>query len=115
MSKKIKALFGDEKLHCLMLGLDVTGKTTILYKLQLGEIGPTIPTKGEFFLLDLLIKIASLKRLIRLPGQFILLCSVGFHIETLKYKNSKVTGFGAGGDTFWSHQDKTFYATADFS
>jgi hypothetical protein len=31
-----------------MVGLDAAGKTTILYKLKLGEIVTTIPTIGEF-------------------------------------------------------------------
>lgn len=30
----------------LMVGLDAAGKTTILYKLKLGEIVTTIPTIG---------------------------------------------------------------------
>lgn len=32
----------------LMVGLDAAGKTTILYKLKLGEIVTTIPTIGEW-------------------------------------------------------------------
>uniref|UniRef100_A0A6U1T3P1 ADP-ribosylation factor n=1 Tax=Vannella robusta TaxID=1487602 RepID=A0A6U1T3P1_9EUKA len=35
-----------EKIDILMIGLDAAGKTTILYKLQLGEIVTTIPTIG---------------------------------------------------------------------
>ena len=36
-----------------MVGLDAAGKTTILYKLKLGEIVTTIPTIGQCFsLLD---------------------------------------------------------------
>lgn len=31
-----------------MVGLDAAGKTTILYKLKLGEIVTTIPTIGMF-------------------------------------------------------------------
>lgn len=31
----------------LMVGLDAAGKTTILYKLHLGEVVTTIPTVGE--------------------------------------------------------------------
>lgn len=31
------------------VGLDAAGKTTILYKLKLGEIVTTIPTIGEYF------------------------------------------------------------------
>ena len=30
----------------LTVGLDAAGKTTILYKLKLGEMGTTIPTTG---------------------------------------------------------------------
>lgn len=37
-----------------MVGLDAAGKTTILYKLKLGEIVTTIPTIGEFFLYEFL-------------------------------------------------------------
>ncbi len=33
-------------LGILMVGLDAAGKTTILYKLKLGEIVTTIPTIG---------------------------------------------------------------------
>ena len=33
-----------------MVGLDAAGKTTILYKLKLGEIVTTIPTIGISFL-----------------------------------------------------------------
>lgn len=33
----------------LMVGLDAAGKTTILYKLKLGEIVTTIPTIGAAF------------------------------------------------------------------
>jgi hypothetical protein len=32
-----------------MVGLDAAGKTTILYKLKLGEIVTTIPTIGELY------------------------------------------------------------------
>jgi ADP-ribosylation factor 1/2 len=34
-------------MQILMVGLDTTGKTTILYKLKLGEIITTIPAIGE--------------------------------------------------------------------
>lgn len=35
-------------MRILMVGLDAAGKTTILYKLKLGEIVTTIPTIGEW-------------------------------------------------------------------
>lgn len=41
-----KNLFGKREMRILMVGLDAAGKTTILYKLKLGEIVTTIPTIG---------------------------------------------------------------------
>jgi hypothetical protein len=46
-----------------MVGLDAAGKTTILYKLKLGEIVTTIPTIGEFF--DALFGFSSRRRAAR--------------------------------------------------
>lgn len=42
-----KGLFGKKEMRILMVGLDAAGKTTILYKLKLGEIVTTIPTIGK--------------------------------------------------------------------
>ncbi|KAI0980822.1 hypothetical protein GJ496_003141 [Pomphorhynchus laevis] len=39
-------LFGKKEVRILMVGLDAAGKTTILYKLKLGEVVTTIPTIG---------------------------------------------------------------------
>ncbi|EPY81481.1 ADP-ribosylation factor 1-like [Camelus ferus] len=41
-----KGLFGKKEMRILMVGLDAVGKTTILYKLKLGEIVTNIPTIG---------------------------------------------------------------------
>ena len=49
-----------------MVGLDASGKTTMLYKLKLGEIASTIPT-------------------------------IGFNVETVKYKNISFTVWDVGG------------------
>ena len=43
-----KGLFGKKEMRILMVGLDAAGKTTILYKLKLGEIVTTIPTIGKW-------------------------------------------------------------------
>lgn len=48
--KLFNRLFAKKEMRILMVGLDAAGKTTILYKLKLGEIVTTIPTIGEFFL-----------------------------------------------------------------
>ncbi|TSK13227.1 ADP-ribosylation factor-like protein 1 [Bagarius yarrelli] len=39
-------LFGTREMRILILGLDGAGKTTILYRLQVGEVVTTIPTIG---------------------------------------------------------------------
>merc|ERR1719473_114938 len=36
----------NKEMRILMVGLDAAGKTTILYKLKLGEVVTTIPTIG---------------------------------------------------------------------
>ena len=45
--KLFQGLFGRSEMRILMVGLDAAGKTTILYKLKLGEIVTTIPTIGK--------------------------------------------------------------------
>lgn len=40
------SLFGSKERRILILGLDGAGKTTILYRLQVGEVVTTIPTIG---------------------------------------------------------------------
>ncbi|KAJ2786194.1 Arf GTPase arf1 [Coemansia javaensis] len=45
-SSLFQNLFGKKEMRILMVGLDAAGKTTILYKLKLGEIVTTIPTIG---------------------------------------------------------------------
>jgi len=74
---KIKSLFGgktDQRI--VMLGLDAAGKTTILYKLQLGDVIASIPT-------------------------------IGFNVETIEYKNLKMTMWDVGGQhrirPLWRH------------
>ena len=46
MGKFFSKLFGNKEMRILMLGLDAAGKTTILYKLKLGQPVQTIPTVG---------------------------------------------------------------------
>jgi hypothetical protein len=47
ISKLLSGLFSKKEMRILMVGLDAAGKTTILYKLKLGEIVTTIPTIGK--------------------------------------------------------------------
>ena len=46
IAKAIAGMLGKTEMRILMVGLDAAGKTTILYKLKLGEIVTTIPTIG---------------------------------------------------------------------
>jgi len=46
VSKLFTKFFGKKDMRILMVGLDAAGKTTILYKLKLGEVVTTIPTIG---------------------------------------------------------------------
>ena len=45
-SNLFAGLLGKKEMRILMVGLDAAGKTTILYKLKLGEVVTTIPTIG---------------------------------------------------------------------
>jgi small GTP-binding protein len=45
-TKFFEKVFGKRELRALMLGLDAAGKTTILYKMKLGEVVSSVPTIG---------------------------------------------------------------------
>merc|ERR1712150_301448 len=45
-TKLWQRLVGKQEMRILMVGLDAAGKTTVLYKLKLGEVVTTIPTIG---------------------------------------------------------------------
>lgn len=44
--KLFDTFFGNQEMRVVMLGLDAAGKTTILYKLHIGEVMSTVPTIG---------------------------------------------------------------------
>jgi len=46
LSQAFAHMFPEQEVPILMVGLDDAGKTTILYKLKLGEVVTTIPTIG---------------------------------------------------------------------
>jgi len=45
-AKAFEKIMGKQEMRILMVGLDAAGKTTILYKLKLGDVITTIPTIG---------------------------------------------------------------------
>lgn len=46
MSRMLKQFLAKRDMKILMLGLDASGKTTILYKLKLGDVVAAVPTTG---------------------------------------------------------------------
>ena len=91
VSNLLNRLFAKKQMRILMVGLDAAGKTTILYKLKLGEIVTTIPTIGLLLFTLLLLTI------------FI----QGFNVETVEYKNISFTVWDVGGQDkirpLWRH------------
>ena len=91
----MSGLFGKKEMRILMVGLDAAGKTTILYKLKLGEIVTTIPTIGASPLPRR--RRASADRSRR----------AGFNVETVEYKNISFTVWDVGGQDkirpLWRH------------
>ncbi|PON97990.1 Small GTPase superfamily, ARF type [Trema orientale] len=47
-SRMFSSVFGNKEARILVLGLDNAGKTTILYRLQMGEVVSTIPRRIQF-------------------------------------------------------------------
>ena len=112
-AKLFSGLFGKKEMRILMVGLDAAGKTTILYKLKLGEIVTTIPTIGKpatfrstwmgssFYLVSIIL--CSI--LVCCNGYKRLL--LGFNVETVEYKNISFTVWDVGGQDkirpLWRH------------
>src|SRR3982751_4444907 len=84
--------FGTKEMRILMVGLDAAGKTTVLYKLKLGEIVTTIQTICIFFFFFI---------------KQIYLMNLGFNVETVQYKNINCTVWDVGGQDkirpLWRH------------
>ena len=88
-----------ESLSVFPVGLDAAGKTTILYKLKLGEIVTTIPTIGRrYFTLILIVVYCIWHNLNSFSG---------FNVETVEYKNICFTVWDVGGQDkirpLWRH------------
>ena len=84
-----KGLFGKKEMRILMVGLDAAGKTTILYKLKLGEIVTTIPTIGKIQ--------ARKKTRANTTWNSDVNPFLGFNVETVEYKNISFTVWDVGG------------------
>ncbi|CAN7028344.1 unnamed protein product [Brassica oleracea var. botrytis] len=84
-----KAKMGLDFAKLLMVGLDAAGKTTILYKLKLGEIVTTIPIIDKLFF-----SICEMS-IYHKPITIYLL--TGFNVETVEYRNISFIVWGVGG------------------
>ncbi|KAG1753780.1 small monomeric GTPase [Suillus paluster] len=76
----------DQDVRILMLGLDSAGKTTILYRLQIGEVVSTIPSEY------VIIALWGLGLMGNNPA-------IGFNVETVQYKNIKFQVWDLGGQS----------------
>lgn len=87
-----------------MVGLDAAGKTTILYKLKLGEIVTTIPTIGKLQSFKHSFDYHILNIILFYP---MFMTFVGFNVETVEYKNISFTVWDVGGQDkirpLWRH------------
>ena len=101
----LKSLIGKKEMRILMVGLDAAGKTTILYKLKLGEIVTTIPTIGVWAKNSLRHSVSLSSS--RFCNSFCLLFNPGFNVETVEYKNISFTVWDVGGQDkirpLWRH------------
>ena len=86
-AKALEKIMYKQQKRFIMVGLDAAGKTTILYKLKLGEVVTTIPTIG-IFMYYLVIDASDIE---------MICCYLGFNVETVQYKNISFTVFDMGG------------------
>lgn len=115
-------------MRILMVGLDAAGKTTILYKLKLGEIVTTIPTIGKLAFLSGIVEDRvglslggasycncgqglnkePFEKQNRVFTDSVSICvETGFNVETVEYKNISFTVWDVGGQDkirpLWRH------------
>lgn len=110
-SKLFDRLWGKKEMRILMVGLDAAGKTTILYKLKLGEI---VYVMNSGCSVD---KALTLHKNHHPHNRYdgpvlnastaILTLSSGFNVETVEYKNIQFTVWDVGGQDkirpLWRH------------
>eukprot|EP00126_Sphaerothecum_destruens_P007637 Sdes_comp19926_c0_seq2m12365 len=104
ISQLLQNLWGQKELRVLILGLDGAGKTTILYRLQVGEVVSTIPSKFSasfpFF------SSSHLFFHLFFPA-------IGFNVETVQYKNLKFQVWDLGGQTSIRPYWRCYYSNTD--
>ncbi|KAF4399007.1 hypothetical protein G4B88_023601 [Cannabis sativa] len=110
--KLFDAFFGNTEMRVVMLGLDAAGKTTILYKLHIGEVLSTVPTIGSVDqeIVAVIVIHNGLEPLTlweRITCLTILATPFGFNVEKVQYKNVIFTVWDVGGQEklrpLWRH------------
>ncbi|RUP49586.1 hypothetical protein BC936DRAFT_142103 [Jimgerdemannia flammicorona] len=104
----INVLGSPKDLRILMVGLDAAGKTTILYKLKLGERVSTIPTIGNALELQSSFQFHRCPSHLPMPFIHSLSFSPGFNVETVNWNNKlNFTIWDVGGQDairpLWRH------------
>ena len=100
-----KSLFGSREMRILILGLDGAGKTTILYRLQVGEVVTTIPSQSFLSLFSLYFGYLICFRSSQI--------AIGFNVEQVTYKNLKFQVWDLGGQTSIRPYWRCYYANTD--
>lgn len=97
-AKLFSRLFMKSEMRILMVGLDAAGKTTILYKLKLGEVVNTLPTIGIYMFILIVVMIKSTFSMINNSFIYIkFFILLGFNVETVEYNNISFTVWDVGG------------------
>eukprot|EP01083_Nonionella_stella_P111255 326276_1 len=84
-AKDLELIQGKHERRILIVVLDAAGKTTILYKLKIGDIVHTIPTIGA--------QPKSICKISNTSQHNV----TGFNVETVEYKNINFTVWDVGG------------------
>jgi ADP-ribosylation factor protein 1 len=81
--QKLLQRINKSEIRVLIVGLDAAVKTTLLYKMKLGEVITTSKRIKKIYNLIFLFLNSSL---------FQLVPTIGFNVETVQYKNVNITG-----------------------
>ncbi|MBN3321954.1 ARL1 protein, partial [Atractosteus spatula] len=115
-SSLFSSLFGTREMRILILGLDGAGKTTILYRLQVGEVVTTIPRKVYCSPGKIAVSWGSWLNCSHTSFSSSLYThcvTIGFNVETVTYKNLKFQVWDLGGQTSIRPYWRCYYSNTD--
>ena len=91
IAKALEKLIPKQDIRVLFMGLDASGKTTILYMLKLGLISTLLSPNSCF--ISLLNKIPNIQYFSEVVTT---IPTIGFNVETVEYKNVAFTAWDVG-------------------